>query len=132
MEAIILTMAKYIVILFGTFIISVGLLMLLTPKKARETLQLAGSTNVINYTEITIRFLIALALIFYADFSKIPEAFSILGWFMLITSLILYGVPRKLHHQFSLKSAEKLKPLYFQWISPFAFVFGGFIIYNTL
>jgi len=132
MDAIILTIAKYIVFLFGIFIFLVGLLMLLTPKKARKTLQLAGSTNVINYTEITIRFIIALALIFYADFSKIPEAFSILGWFMLVTSLILYGVPRKLHHQFSLKSAEKLKPFYFKWISPFAFAFGSFIIYNTL
>lgn len=125
-------MSKYIVILFGAFFIFVGFLMLLRPKKARMILQLAGSTNVINYTEITLRFIIAIALILYADFSKQPEVFTILGWFMLITSLILYGVPRKLHHQFSLKSAEILKPFYFQLIAPFTFVIGGLIIYNTL
>ncbi len=125
-------MAKYLVILFGAFIVFAGFMMLFRPKKARKTLQLAGSTNVINYTEITLRFLIALALIYYAEYAKLPEAFSVLGWFMLITSLILYAVPRKLHHQFSLKSAGILKPVYFQWIAPFAFVFGGLIIYNTL
>ncbi len=128
----IITMAKYIVILFGAFIIFTGFLMLFRPKKARKTLQMAGSTNVINYTEITLRFLTALALIYFAEFSKISEVFTILGWFMLITALILYGVPRTLHHQFSLRSAGILKPLYFQWIAPFAFAFGGFILYNAL
>jgi hypothetical protein len=93
---------------------------------------LAGSSNVINYTEITLRFLIALALIYYAEFAKLPETFTVLGWFMLITSLFLYAVPRKRHHQFSLKSAEILKPIYFQWIAPLAYIFGGFIIYNAL
>lgn len=127
-----LTTSKHIVILFGAFFIFVGFLMLFRPKKARMTLQLAGSTNVINYTEITLRFIIALALILYADFSKVPEPFRVLGWFMLITSVILYGVPRKLHHQFSLKSAEILKPFCFQLIAPFTFVIGGLIIYNTL
>lgn len=128
----IITMAKFIVILFGAFIIFSGFLMLFRPNKVRKTLQMAGSTNVINYTEITLRFLIALALILYAGFSKISEYFVVLGWFMLITSLILYGVPRSLHHQFSLKSAAILKPMYFQWIAPLAFAFGGFILYNAL
>lgn len=51
---------------------------------------------------------------------------------MLITSLILYAVPRKMHHKFSMKSADVLIPIYFQLISPFAFIFGGLIIYNAL
>ncbi|MBA3502590.1 MAG: hypothetical protein H0T65_19670, partial [Deltaproteobacteria bacterium] len=29
--------------------------------------------------------------------SAMPDAFKIFGWFMLVTSLILYFVPRKLH-----------------------------------
>ena len=46
--------AKLIVLLFGVFIILVGLLMLFNPKKARQILRKAGSTPLINYTEITI------------------------------------------------------------------------------
>ncbi len=124
--------AKWVVILFGVFIIFIGFVMFINPKKARVTLRKAGSTNFINYVEITIRLIPAIALILYADFSKFPEAFEIFGWIMLITSLILYAVPRKIHHKFSMKSADILKPIYFQLISPFAFIFGGLIIYNAL
>jgi len=128
----ILEIAKWVVIFFGLFIVFIGFIMLVKPKNARTTLRKAGSTNFINYAEITIRLIPATALILHSDFSKYPEAFKIFGWIMLITSLILYVVPRKLHHKFSMKSADVLKPIYFQLISPFAFLFGGLIIYNAL
>ncbi len=128
----IVIMSKWVVLLFGSFIIFVGFLMLFTPKKARATLKKAGSTNFINYAEITIRLVPAVALILYSDFSKIPLAFKAFGWFMLITSFILYFVPRRTHHSFSLKSADMIKPIYFQLISPFAFLIGGLIIFNTV
>ncbi len=128
----IITLAKWIVLAFGVFIIFVGIFMLFRPKKVRATLRKASSTNFINYTEITIRLIPAVALILYSNFSKFPEAFKIFGWIMVITSLILYIIPRKMHHKFSMTSADILKPIYFQLISPFAFLFGGLIIYNTL
>ncbi|HLW30729.1 MAG TPA: hypothetical protein VKX40_00605 [Aequorivita sp.] len=128
----IIEIAKWVIILFGGFIMFIGFIMFFNPKKANATLRKAGSTNFINYAEITIRLVPAIALIFYADFSKFPEAFEIFGWIMLLTSLVLYAVPRKTHHKFAMKSADKLQPIYFQLISPFAFILGGLIIYNTL
>ena len=124
--------AKWIILIFGLFFISVGLLMLLNPKKANAVLRKAGSTNFINYTEITIRIIPAVGLILAADNSKYPDIFKIFGWFMLLTSLVLYLVPRKLHHQFSVKAAAILKPLYFQLISPFAFIIGTLLIYSVI
>lgn len=121
--------AKSIIIIFGIFIISSGLLMLFAPEKARRTLRKAGSTNFINYAEITLRIIPAIGLILAAEVSKYPEFFKILGWFMLITSLILYFVPRRFHHGYSLKCADILKPFYFQIISPLAFLFGFILIY---
>lgn len=123
------TTAKWIIIVFGIFFIGVGLIMLFAPQKARQILRKAGSTNFINYAEISIRMIPATALILYSDFSKYPEIFKIFGWFMLVTSFILYFVPRQIHHTFSLKCADILKPLYFQLISPFALVFGTALIY---
>ncbi len=125
-------LAKWIVIFFGLYIICAGLLMLFAPKKARETLRKAGSTNFINYAEITIRMIPAIGLILYADYSRYPDVFKVFGWFMLGTSIVLYFVPRKLHHSYSLKSAEILKPVYFQLLSPLAFLFGAAIIYSVL
>jgi len=121
--------AKWITVLFGTFFICVGIVMLFNPKKARRILRKAGSTNFINYAEITLRMVPAAGLILSADISEYPEIFKIFGWFMLVTSLVLYFVPKQLHHKFSMRCADILKPLYFQVISPFAITIGVLIIY---
>ncbi len=106
--------------------------MLINPQKARGILRKAGSTNFINYAEITLRMIPAVALIIAADISKYPTVFKIFGWFMLCTSFVLYFVPRQIHHNFSTKAANILKPFYFQLISPFAFVIGILLIYSVL
>ncbi len=123
--------AKWTVVLFGIFFIGTGFLMLFTPNRARKILRKAGSTNLINYAEITIRMVPATAMILCAEYSKYPDVFRIFGWFMLLTSIVLYFVPRQAHHNFSLKSAEMLKPLYFQIIAPFAWLFGIALIYSV-
>jgi uncharacterized membrane protein YfcA len=123
---------KWIVLLFGGFILFVAMLMLFTPKKARAMLRKAGSTIGINYGELTLRLFIGIALVVYAANAKFPEAFSVFGWFMIITALLLFLVPKKLHHAFSIKSADLLKPFYVRLLSPFAMLLGGSIIYNTL
>jgi hypothetical protein len=105
--------------------------MLVAPTKARSTLRKAGSTNFINYAEITIRMIPAAAMILYSDFSRYPLPFKIFGWFMLVTSIVLYFVPRHLHHSFSLRAADILKPLYFQLISPFSVLIGLIVIYSV-
>ena len=124
--------AKWTTIIFGLFFILAGVIMLLNPKKAREILRKAGGTNFINYAEITLRIIPASALILAADISKYPEIFKIFGWFMLCTSFLLYFIPRRLHHKFSNKAADILKPIYFQLISVFAWIIGILIIYSFL
>ncbi|MBC8769340.1 hypothetical protein H4O18_15185 [Arenibacter sp. BSSL-BM3] len=124
--------AKFIVILFGVYLIAVGFLMLLYPKKAREYLRMAGSTNIINYAELTIRIIPASALILYAEISKYPVVFEVLGWFMIATSIVLYFVPRKIHHNYALWCAKILKTIYIRCISPFSILFGILLIYATM
>ncbi|MFZ1806187.1 MAG: hypothetical protein WAU36_03140 [Cyclobacteriaceae bacterium] len=124
--------AKWIIIFFGVFLIGVGFLMLLAPEKARATLRKAGSTPFINYAEITLRLIPAISLMVYSDYSKFPLPSFYFGSFMLFTSLVLYFVPVKMHHGFSLRAADILKPLYFQLISPFSMLFGCVIIYLVI
>jgi uncharacterized membrane protein YfcA len=124
--------ARLIIIFFGLFFICVGILMLLNPIKANEILRKAGSTNFINYAEITIRIIPAVGLILSADNSKFPDIFKVFGWFMFLTSLVLYFVPRQLHHNFSVKAANILKPFYLQLISPVAFFIGTVLIYSVI
>jgi len=121
--------AKYIVIAFAVFIIGAGFLMLLNPQQAREIIKKAGSTPLINYGELIIRMIPAAGLVLYADLSKFPEFFKLLGWFMLATSLILLLVPRKYHHAYALKCANILTPGRIRAIAPLSFVFGGLTLY---
>lgn len=122
---------RSIVLFFGLFFIVVSGVMLLKPNTASATLRKAGSTAFINYAEITLRMIPAAGLILVAENSKFPDVFKIFGWFMLLTSFILYFVPRKLHYQFSNKCADILLPIYFQLISPFALLIGLLIIYSV-
>lgn len=124
--------AFYIVLLFGAFFIFCGTLMLLAPERARNTIRKAGSTNLINYGEISIRMIPAAAMVVLADFSKFPAPFEIMGWFMLATSLVLFFVPPKLHNAFSNKGADKLNPLLIRILSPIAVTAGLLVIYNAL
>jgi hypothetical protein len=124
--------AKYIVLLFGIFLIAVGLLMLLRPTKAREYLKKAGSTNLINYAEISIRMIPAAGLVIYSELSKFPEIFRLLGWFMIATSLVLYFIPRRIHHKYALWCVDILTTTYIRFTSPFSMFFGCAIIYSVL
>jgi len=125
-------LAKCVIILFGIFIISVGILMLFNPEKVLATLRKAGSTNLINYAEITIRLIPAIALVICVPYSRFPEILKLFGWFMIATSLILYFVPRKYHHAYSMKWAGILKPVQVRLISPLAFIFGSAMIYSVV
>ena len=122
---------KLILILFALFLFIAGCVMLFAPERARRTLQKAGSTYFINYAEITLRMMPAIAFILYAVESRFPEFFKLFGWVMLVTSLVLYVVPRRLHHDFSLKSAEILTPLRWQMVSPLAFFMAVVILYGV-
>ena len=120
--------AKYIIIAFGLFFIAAGFLMLFKPVKVRALVQKAGSTPFINYAELLLRMIPAAALIIYADYSKYPGVFMLVGCIMLITSVILLMVPVSTHHRISARFANFLQPRYFQLISPFSLGFGYALI----
>lgn len=124
--------ARWTTVCFGIFFIVVAFVMLFRPRTARSILRKAGSTNFINYAEITVRIIPALALILSADLSRYPTFIRVFGWFMLLTSLVLYFVPRHLHHNFSTNAADILKPIYFQFISPVSLFIGIIIIYCVI
>ncbi len=126
------TIAKFVIISFGVYFIAAGLLMAFRPQKVRSILRKAGSTAFINNAELSIRTIPGIAFLVYAENSQFPFVFQLVGWFILISSLVLMLIPRRLHHQFSTSSAAILKPLYFQMISPFSFLIGGLIIYTVL
>lgn len=120
--------SKSIVFAFGIFLIFSGFLMFLNPEKARIIIGKAGSTYLINYSELGIRLLIGIAFVYSSLYSIHEFYFKIVGCFLIISALILMLVPIKKHNQFSKKAAEMLKPVYLKICAPFSIAFGVILL----
>ena len=121
--------AKFILIIFGAFFIVAGCITLWKPSIARSTLRKAGSTALINYTELSVRMSPAIAFVIYSDNTSYPTSFKVIGWYILITSIILMIIPRKLHHALSNRFADFLSPGRFRLVSPLSVFIGVYLIY---
>jgi len=119
--------SHYIAIIFAVFLIFAGFFMFLKPQKTREIIAKAGSTYLINYTELGIRLIIGIAFYYISLMSIYKFHFKIIGIFLIITSLLLMCLPIKLHNKFSRNAANKLKPIYLKIAAPFSIFFWDFI-----
>lgn len=123
------TIARFTLIFFGIFFILVGFIMLIKPNLARNTLRKAGSSALINYTELSARMIPAIAFIIYSNYSPYPTSFRLIGYYIIITSVILMIIPRKLHHKLSNRFADFITPRMFQLISPLSVIIGVYLIF---
>ncbi|WP_333695428.1 hypothetical protein [Flavobacterium sp.] len=85
----ILVVAKGIVILFAIVFFLAGGIMFIRPLLFRSWIAKAGSTPLINYSEITIRLIPAMAMVYVAPETKLPLFFQLFGWIMIVTSMVL-------------------------------------------
>mgnify|MGYP006142037163 FL=1 len=120
--------SKGIIICFGVFLIYSGFLMFLNPEKARAIIGKAGSTFVINYGELVTRLVLGICFVICAKMNAYEQYFSIFGYFLIISAVILMLTPMKTHHKFSTKAAEALKPIYLRICAPFSIAFGLLIL----
>lgn len=126
---VIQVIAKCIIILFGLFLVYAGFLMFFKSEKVRTIIGKAGSTYFINYTELGIRLLIGIAFLISSLFSIYELQFKVIGYFLMISALLLMLVPIKTHNNFAKNAAEKLKPIYLKICAPFAILFGFLVLY---
>lgn len=131
MTAIMTTLAQWLVILFGVWLIAVSTVMLASPQTAARYLSKAASTNFLNYLELTLRGIWGLALVQYAELSGFPEVFRIFGWFMVVTTAVLFFIPRKWHARYTVWLVKLIAP-YMRIASPFSLAFGIFLIYAVV
>ena len=117
-------LSHLVVILFALFLLFSGFLMFFKPENVRTIIAKAGSTYLINYTELTIRLFIGIAFYTVSLFSIFQLFFSVFGYFLIVSALILMFVPIKRHNQFSRKASEFLKPNYLKLIAPISIIFG--------
>jgi hypothetical protein len=124
--------AQILVFLSGIWLIGIGILMFIKPKIAAEYLGKFASTNLINYTEITLRCIWGISLILVSELSKFPGFFYSFGIILLVTSLVLFFIPRQLHSKYAVWWSKRIKPPYMRIASVVSYSFGIFLIYAII
>lgn len=121
-------LSHFIVILFALFLIFSGYLMFFKPEIVRKMIAKAGSTYLINYSELVVRLLIGIAFYTVSLLSIYELFFSVFGCFLIGSALMLMLVPIKIHNQFSRKASEFLKPTYLKFIAPISLISGLLVL----
>lgn len=124
-----IVIANFLIVAFGLFLIFSGFLMFFKPEKVRVLIGKAGSTYLINYTELGIRLIIGLAFLVSSLFSLYEIEFKIVGYFLIVSAIILMLLPIRMHNALARQFAKKLKPLYLKFFAPIAIIFGFILLY---
>lgn len=127
-----IVLARWVVVASGVWLIFVSGVMLARPGTALRYLGQMASTNVINYSEISLRLIWGLALIWYADLSKFPEFIRFVGLLLVGTSVALFLVPRKWHATYAAYWSKKLTMPLVRIFAPASLLFGIFLIWAVM
>lgn len=124
--------AQILVTLSGIWLIAVSLLMFVNPRSAIQYISKAASINFINYSELAMRGIWGVVLVLFAEFSKFPEILKIFGIILIITTAMLFSVPRKWHARYAIWCSNNLTVSLVRMVAPFSLVFGVFLIYAVV
>ena len=80
---------NYVIILFGLLIAVLSLYILIRPKESLAYFSANAGNMGLYIAAIAVRVGMGLVLILYADQSRYPEAFEIIGAFILVAGVIL-------------------------------------------
>ncbi len=119
----------WLLLLCGIWLMGVGIFIFVRPTSALDCLKKMASTNLINYTEISLRMLAGLAFLQYAGASQHPQGIYVCGWFLVVTSGILFLIPRKWHAAYAVYWSQRLSPPILKFCSPISIGFGALLIF---
>lgn len=120
--------AGAILVAFGLFLVALTVVVFARPTVAERFFMSFASSARAHYTEQVVRLVIGLSLIIRSVAMWQPKAFWIVGWAVVLSSLVLIVTPWKWHDRFG----EKVRPMLIRRMKLYAIgllAFGVFIIY---
>ena len=129
--------ALILVVSAGLWLVAVAMLMAVNPHyclrlmtKMKENLE--RSNWRLEFAEQGLRVLAGLALIVRAPSSKLPPAFTIAGWVLVGTSLLIMAAPIRWHGAYGALLMKRLRPPLLPILSPIPAAAGAGLIYAAL
>ncbi len=130
------TVALIVVLAAGLWLVGVAFLMALRPRYCLHLFgKMSASLQRLNWrlqiTEQGLRILAGAALIVRAPMSKLPVAFEITGWLLVISSLLILAAPIGWHGAYGYWWFKRLRPWAIRLCFPFPAVVGAAIVYSA-
>ncbi len=95
-------------LLAAGWLVLVAAVCVLRPDRARAGLAAFGGTWAIQIGEHLLRGLAGIALIVRAPVAKTPDVFTVAGWFVLGSSLLILVLPKRWHNAYSVWWAARI------------------------
>jgi uncharacterized protein YjeT (DUF2065 family) len=93
-------LAGLVVVLSGVFLIGLAGLIGFRPQTAEGFLRSFASSPRAHYTEQALRLIAGGALVLFAPSMWFPAVFSVFGWLIAVTAVLLLLAPWRWHHEF--------------------------------
>ena len=120
--------AAVVIVAFGVFLIALTGVAFAKPALAERFVTAFASSARTHYAEQILRLLIGAALVVLAPTMWQPKVFWLLGWAVVVSSVVLMCVPWQWHHRF----AERVLPVVVRHLKLCAvgpFAFGALLLY---
>lgn len=120
------TLAAVIVVLAAVWLFALATVAFARPDRVKGFFGKFASSAFSHFLETFLRLIVGAAFVIYAPQMKFSVAFTVFGWLLIMTSVVLLFVPWKLHRRF----AEWSLPLVTRRMMLFGVVsyFGGIVI----
>jgi len=109
------TLAFFVVMAAGVWLLAVATLMALRPRLcldlfAKMSASLAASNWRLQLVEQALRLLVGAALIIHAPTSRLPQLLATVGWLVVVTSCLILAMPARWHGAFGMWWIRRLTP----------------------
>jgi hypothetical protein len=125
-----MSVAAAVVVAFGLILIGFTGVAFAKPKIAERFLMSFASSARTHYVEQVFRLLIGVALVVLSPAMWQPNLFWIVGWAIVVSSVVLLCVPWQWHHRFG----ERVLPMVVRHLRLYAvgsLTFGALVLYGV-
>ena len=123
--------AGALLVVFGLFLVGLTVVIFAKPAVAERFLMSFASSARAHYTEQVVRLLIGASLIIRSGVMWQPKVFWLVGWGIVLSSLLLILTPWQWHDRFG----AEVRPMLIRYMKLFAvglLAFGVLLIYGVL
>lgn len=122
--------SQWTAIVAGMWLIGLGGLMAFWPHRALAALARMGGSNTVHFGEMAIRTLIGGALVIAGPASRFPVVIPVIGWFLIVSALVLAVLPRRWHAAYSVWWSKHIPVAAVRVIAPLSVAGGAALIWS--